>query len=504
MNIQMKKVTCFILLLTCAVHVTAQTDTLKKYSNGNILLQQQKKLRLMSPEGAELARWSSSGQYMKQWGKPLNVAERNDSTGSLRYGVVDEQRGEIVVPITYNSISEYNFKKGLYMLRLGKKYGLYAVPSGKLIPAEFSYVSRHINPDWQILCSATCGYVYDAQLDLLDSIPGMTGVGLWIRHGKKEWMEVKLTDCSGLLDAQNKLIFNKEWTHIYAVRGRSAIVQSKKGIGQFDLLTGKMTMPYGPYTYEDDGSVDGRIILLGKPKSILLDSLGKPSLYFAAEDIEFSLLYEIGGFYFKQNGLWGLMNFKGKRIQEPVWETVSTNSFSTFNARFPDKTTRYYICEHKQVNGQELLTGLRQLSADEITVAYPDQAMLVQDESKQVVEMTNLPDAPAPSREEEENKIYLKMEVDPRFSSSEENEKPELRQRIDSYKKEHKIKKTGTVVVKLVVERDGKISSTTIVSSADPLLTEATKKLLATITGWKAGIQNGRVVRGEKTLTFEW
>lgn len=58
--------------------------------------------------------------------------------------------------------------------------------------------------------------------------------------------------------------------------------------------------------------------------------------------------------------------------------------------------------------------------------------------------------------------------------------------------------------LKLVVEKDGKISSTIVVSSPDPLLTEASKKLLGNITGWKPGIQNGRNVRGEKTLVLEW
>jgi len=129
----------------------------------------------------------------------------------------------------------------------------------------------------------------------------------------------------------------------------------------------------------------------------------------------------------------------------------------------------------------------------------------VREEPKEVIEMRNLPEAEFPTRkEEDQDKVFVKMEVDPTFTSMGENEKTNLKQKIDTFKKEHKLKVTGTVVLKLVVERDGSISSTTIISSSDPQLAEAAKKVLGTITGWKPGMQNGRVVRGEKTLQFDW
>jgi hypothetical protein len=127
------------------------------------------------------------------------------------------------------------------------------------------------------------------------------------------------------------------------------------------------------------------------------------------------------------------------------------------------------------------------------------------DEPKEVIEVRNVPEAEFPLRkEEDQDKVFVKMEVDPSFVKFGENEKTVLRQLTDKYKKEQKISKTGTVELKLVVERDGAISSTTVISSSDPLLTEAAKKVLSTITGWKPGMQNGRVVRGEKNLVFEW
>lgn len=147
------------------------------------------------------------------------------------------------------------------------------------------------------------------------------------------------------------------------------------------------------------------------------------------------------------------MNNKGKVVRTPVWESVDRRNVGGFSGNYKGKPGLYYTGVYKFINGEKVLTGIRQLTPDEVTAAYPDQAMVIQDEPKALVEMTNLPDAPGPSREEEENKIYIKMEVDPRFTSSEENEKKELRQRVDTYKKEHKIKKTGTVVVKLVVEK---------------------------------------------------
>ncbi len=502
----MKYITGFILLICCSVFAAAQTDTVTKYTNGNLLLRQQQNLRLMSPAGVELGRWKDVLQTIKRQDRSLSIVRITDSTGKRRTGLFDQLNGLFVLPMQYEQIIQEDVK-GIFETRIGKKAGYFNVINGKSIPAVFDDARRHLNPSWYIVSISgprNCGYVYNDQFQLLDSIPGMKSVSNRIVSGNREWFQINMTDCKGLLDKENKLVVRKEWQHIHDIKGMTAIINNGKGIGLFNLETGKLVKPYSFTEYRLD-YFSSQVFLQKGNQWLLIDKLGKELFSFIAEDVEYSQRGETGGFYFKQNGMWGVMNNKGKVVRTPVWETIERGTVGGFSGNYKGKPRQYYAGVYQSINGEEVLTGIRQLTPDEVTAAYPDQTKVITDEPKAVFEMTNLPEAQSPIRhEEDEDKVFVKMEVDPRFTNSEENEKTELRQRIDTYKKEHKIKKTGTVVVKLVVERDGKISSTTIVSSADPLLTEAAKNLLSTITSWRPGIQNGRNVRGEKTLIVEW
>lgn len=504
MNVQMKKITGFILFLSCAVQLAAQTDTLKKYPNGNILLRQQKNMRLMSPDGLVLGNWNENLQQIKQWDKSYSIVRRTDSSGKRITAMFDESGGNFILPFEYDAIRLFNNNKGIYELKKGKKYGFFAVPSGTIIPAQYDFSGRHVNIDWLVLCAANMGYVFDDQLRLRDSIPGMKSIVSRLYSGTKEWLLVELTNGRGILDLQNTLIFRKEWTHVHGIRGTVAIVNTKEGIGLFDLTLKKLVMPYAYNSYWHD--VFGDQVFLQKGNNwVMVNQQGKPALRFMADDIEYSQREETGGFYFRQKGLWGIMNYQGKIIQKPVWESISTSSLSSFRANYPGKPAVYYYWVQRQVNGKNILTGIRQLSKEEEAEDYPDQTGWMSDEPKEVIEVRNVPEAEFPLRkEEDQDKVFVKMEVDPSFVKFGENEKTVLRQLTDKYKNEQKIRKTGTVELKLVVERDGTISSTTVISSSDPLLTEAAKKVLSSITGWKPGMQNGRVVRGEKNLVFEW
>jgi Gram-negative bacterial TonB protein C-terminal len=486
--------------------LAAQSDTIKKFPNGNILLRKTTGTHLLSPSGQHLGSWKEILQNIKKQEKSLSIVRTTDSAGKKRTGIFDQLNGVFVLPMEYEQLIQADYTKGIFETRIGKKYGYFNINNGNAIPAVFDFARKHLNSNWYIVCvsgARNCGYVYNDQFQLLDSFPGMKSVRNRIVSGNREWLHINMADCQGLLDKDNKLVYRKEWQHIHDVKGMTAIVNNGKGIGLFNLETGKLLKPYSFTEYWPDLFGSQGFLQKGNHWA-LIDHLGKELFSFTADDVEFSQRGETGGFYFKQKGLWGVMNNKGKVVRTPVWESVDRRNVGGFSGNYKGKPGLYYTGVYKFINGEKVLTGIRQLTPDEVTAAYPDQAMVIQDEPKALVEMTNLPDAPGPSREEEENKIYIKMEVDPRFTSSEENEKKELRQQVDTYKKEHKIKKTGTVVVKLVVEKDGKISSTVIVSSADPLLTEAAKNLLSTITNWRPGIQNGRNVRGEKTLVFEW
>ncbi len=499
------KTSCWILLsIFLYSALAAQSDTIKKFPNGNILLRKMAGTHLFSPSGQNLGSWKEILQNIKKPAKSLSIVRTTDSAGKKRTGIFDQLNGVFVLPMEYEQLVQADYTKGIFETRIGKKYGYFNIINGNAIPAVFDFARKHLNPNWYIVCisgARNCGYVYNDQFQLLDSFPGMKSVRNWIVSGNREWFHINMADCQGLLDKENKLVFRKEWMHIHDVKGMTAIVNNGKGIGLFDLATGKLVKPYSYTDYWPDFFGSQGFLQQGN-QWVLIDHMGKQLFTFKADEVEFSQRGETGGFYFKQKGLWGVMNNKGKIVRSPVWESVSPGLAGGFIGKYPGKPNTYYEGVYKEINGEKVLTGIRQLNTEEVTAAYPDQDRWVREEPKEVIEMMNIP---APVRHEEnEDNIFVKMEVDPTFTKPGEVEKTVLHQLVDAYKKEHQIKPVGTVVLKLVVEKDGKISSTSIVSSPDPLLTEASKKLLGNITGWKAGIQNGRVVRGEKNLLFEW
>ena len=125
----MKKIPLFFYFFCSSLIVTAQSDTLKKFPNGNILLRHQQNTRLLSPDGKELASWNESLQQIKQWDKSYNIVRRTDSTGKRITAMFDQSGGSFILPFEYDAIRPFNYNKGIYELRIGKKYGFYAIPS---------------------------------------------------------------------------------------------------------------------------------------------------------------------------------------------------------------------------------------------------------------------------------------------------------------------------------------------------------------------------------------
>ena len=66
-------------VLSCSVTIKAQSDTLKKYANGNILLRHNATMQLMSPAGVNLGGWKTLEQNINQWDKKLSVVRGPDS-----------------------------------------------------------------------------------------------------------------------------------------------------------------------------------------------------------------------------------------------------------------------------------------------------------------------------------------------------------------------------------------------------------------------------------------
>ena len=414
----------------------------------------------------------------------------------MKTGVFDQLNGIFVLPVEYDQFSRIDDGKGYFMTRIGKQYGFYIASTGKLLPPVYNYTGRHFKSQWFVACSATAGYVFDDQLTPVDTIQGMSSVRARFMSGRNKWMVATMPKGEGLVDTANRLIYQKEWIQLLAIKGSILVVKTEKGIGWYNLETGKLVKPYQYTQYIVDPG-ETNMYFSKASQWAVLDRQGRLAMEFTADSVKLSNTHYADGIYFKRGGLWGLMNRKGHIIQKPAWKKVTEQYFSTTDVLFPDGRLEKMDWVFNDVNGEYLLTGLKKA----IPVTEQDTNAGYQTEMPMV---TSLPDAPGPPAAEEQNKIYQKMEIDPSFPRGSLTEAAYLKNAIDQYKKEKKIKKTGKVTLRLVIEKDGTVSLTEIVSSADASLTEASKAILKTITNWTPGQQNGRPVRGEKTLVFEW
>lgn len=76
-----KKRNWLLLSFFCWHTAAAQTDTLKKIPNGNILLWQYGTMRLLSPGVAEPGSWKENLQHFKKGEKSLTVVRKAPLTG---------------------------------------------------------------------------------------------------------------------------------------------------------------------------------------------------------------------------------------------------------------------------------------------------------------------------------------------------------------------------------------------------------------------------------------
>jgi hypothetical protein len=486
-------------LLLCIVllnRATAQTDTIKKFQSGSYILKHNTLFELHNDKDSLVALWESMKETVTIDRISYPILKIKNSAGKQKSGLIDMRTGDLIFPIEYDALGTLGNDLPVVILRKENKIGLYSTRLKKYIPPKYTYIRRSTIGSDILLGDSTDTFIVDEVLNYRDTIKGMINVDRTLYGKNKRLLVIQTKEGEGVLMNDYTAITNKGWKSIQSFKGNILVVSDSLKYGLYDMLQMKW-IAKSTYKRMINADYTEQIFLEKKEGWNLLTPEGKLTLQFKAEDIKPSFTPK--AFYFKSNGLWGLMNNNGAVIQKPTWQMILDSFAANFEVLFADGHKGSYYMVFAGGNERTVI-GVK---------PYESKTTVVTGSEMHAVE--NLPDmigATQPVEDKsyvnEENKIFTKMEIDPSFMSDHPNEKEFIKQSILTYKKEQKFKSKGKVVLVYLIEKDGKVSSVRIESADNDAIVRASKAIMEKVKKWNPGLQNGRVVRGERRLEFEW
>lgn len=100
--------------------------------------------------------------------------------------------------------------------------------------------------------------------------------------------------------------------------------------------------------------------------------------------------------------------------------------------------------------------------------------------------------------------VFQYIELEPRLYYDGKNEKAYVASEVKRYKDSLKIRETGVVVIKVIVERNGKLTQPLVVESKSNALRNYSLQIIQSMPKWSPGSLNGWDRRSYATLRFEW
>lgn len=480
----------FLSLLTVSVTCFSQVDTLRKYPNGNYLVRNSGIYELRNDQQQIISSWNDKVESFNFKKEQLQRIRKKEA-GKNTEGLFNYSTGEMVLDLDYDFVARPYLPDEFFIAKKGVGFAIISILNKKATPFIYRNACLHLNNKNMIAFTEQYAHIYDRQLQLVDSLPGIVGQKGNISNGIENFMIVYLPEGQGMMDVQNQLIYEKGWKQIKSLERNRLVVATAEGFGVFDLEKKKLIAPYE----SDDFQVqnEGKHYILKKGKQVkLIDSTGKLLFEITADGIIPG--YNWQSFFFAKDRLWGMVNSKGELIQAPIWKNFENSYQETFKAYTESHSAFLYSYKYKEKKGEKIVSSL---TATPYTPA-PEQYQ------SQLPPVEQAPPKPRISGETEENRVYEKVEVNPGFSKDNLNEKEYLRKAIALYQSKYKIKAKGTVVVSLIIEKNGTLSKSSVVKSDQPSLNTPSLKIIKEMTTWTPGQQNGRVVNSKIELLLEW
>ncbi|MGG9963093.1 energy transducer TonB [Ferruginibacter sp. SUN106] len=492
-----------IIFCSSVTTVNAQGDTLQKFPNGNLLLKNKPGFRLQTAAGTVLCSWD--GVYNSIYGSKnvLQIVKQRQGSKD-KFGIVDLKEGVVILPVLYDGIGKNNrnINSHIMVVRQDKLIGLFSVANNAATPLQFTNVADAPAGNL-VLFKDSSAYLYDKLLQFKDSIKGMYWHKGFTSYTGSEYLNTyliaRLKNGEGLLDERNHLIFKKGWLEIIQLKGAYLLVKTKDGIGVYNIKTGKQEEPY---TYDACIADGGALFFLQKKQQWkMMDTLGNKLARFEASSFIHSTSWE--AFFFKQGERWGMMNRNGKIIQTPLWASIDRfEDYNFFRATLPNGKIKYYDYEFTGKRESRMLTGFAEGNHEE------DQGkpqIMLQEGSVNVAPVEEFRAAvvemPHP---ENDTTIFIRMEIDPTCRQGSKMDSTVIQEKILAAKKEKHITAHGTVTIRVVIEKDGKMSRTEILETDNEKLNTPSIEIVQQLNNWQPGIQNGRNIRGYKKIVLRW
>jgi WG containing repeat len=364
MNLKVQGIIPFIFLFSVPVIVAAQqTDTVKKYANGNILVRQLGSLVVKSPVGAEIGelqpvfKGNDFGErkmvFQNEEYKKIHKAQNNIH----KYGLFNFSTGTIVIPAMYDNIRALEeHGAGIVTTQSGKKYGAFSITENKTIDTVYRAILTLNGYKDFLFFTDTVTYFFNSKLQVTDSIAGMKDLKmLSIKHRDTNYRIAILTRGESLITNDNKLVHANRWKRIADFTGNFLVAATDKGFGLFNMTSQKFIEPCQFRSYRFRAFYNQQV-LLGRPGLWkLFDSSGRQLMRIAADSVV-PALNEWGGFYFKKNGLWGVASVKGKILMKPSWKELDLTIYTNITVTLPDGTRKDYYFDFIEKNGEIEIT----------------------------------------------------------------------------------------------------------------------------------------------------
>jgi hypothetical protein len=269
--------------------------------------------------------------------------------------------GLIVVAPIYDGITPSRDDNGVIFTRIGKKFGLAHIQGYPLIQAIYENVYYYPNRNY-LFTKNKVAYQINEKLKVVDSILGFRNVkDIYYQKRKEYYFAVITNDGLSFIDKEGKLLtYNKGWTDVSEeTSGDNMIIATKNGFGLYNLVSKKIIEPCKYRIFQRKAFFNEQILFAEKNQWKLFDSSGKLLLAMKADSV-IPALDEWSGFFFQRKGKWGVMDIKGKILQQPIWTSVWNPRLEFFDGTFADQEVKNYYYEYKEVAGRKIISEVRE------------------------------------------------------------------------------------------------------------------------------------------------
>lgn len=326
-----------------------------KYQNGNSLVKKNGLFELKSKNDETIESWNYLGKDIYINDRPYKRVIKEQGK-TKKQGIFDSESGVIIAAALYDDLRGLTrpYEK-IILLQNENKYGLLQLEGASSLQPIYNWFTYHPNGNL-LLAKDSASFLFNKNLQIVDSTIGFKrSRNLYFR--KETFLVAYLLYGMALIDKQNKLIYDKDWTNIEDFAGENLIVSTKNGYGLYNIVSRKITEPYKYRTYKCKGYFNEQILFAEKNQWKLFDSSGKQLLTMQADSIV-PALDEWSGFFFQKNKKWGFIDLEGKVLQQPIWKSMWNPRFDNFEATLTNGKIKHYYYKYKTKNDKLIISGI--------------------------------------------------------------------------------------------------------------------------------------------------